>query len=547
MAFDGEYTQDDLARWGRLWRAADLSWMLDPHQLDIYDHYRDWDARMRDPVLAAGTTGMLDVFVLDCARRVGKTWLCCLIKCEDCLARPGSRHTYATAYAKDIAEIIIPLMEEICATAPADCKPKYQGSRQGLAEGYYFPNGSVLRLVGIDVHPRSLRGRASDGFVISEAAFVKGLKNTVGAVILPQFQRRPWAKLLLESSAPEDPEHDFETFVADAKMRDAYVFRTLWDNTSLTAAEKRRHYDQSAAIDPDLAAREYDGLRVRNRQKVVVPEFDAAVHVRDADRPAFAAALAAMDPGFRDLFALLWGYWDVELAALVVERDYAERNASTATIAEVIKRTERELYGDAAELREPFDTQNIVDVFGRDQPTVTRQKFGLKPPSGMCFWDGKGFRANPCFRVSDTEPRLIGDLTIEHGISVMNTLKDDKEAALFSLRNGFRNGKIIVHSRCRKLIAHLNSARWNEQRTDYERTDAMGHYDLLDALVYMWRMAQPLRAENPVPPEHYDGHRKQVQHSIPSQRPRAALPAGSKGSTRDKLAAALGGRRASWR
>lgn len=521
----------------RFWALSDLSWKLDDHQLEIHTAYRQWEKNALAPSAPANDNagGMARIFVLDCGRRVGKTFVSLLIKVEDCLRRPRSIHTYATAFAKDIAEIVIPIMDEICADAPVECRPIYRKSAGGMAEGYRFPNGSIIRLVGIDIHPRALRGRKSDGFVVSEAGHVKGLRHTVGAIIYPQFMRLAHARLILESSAPEDPEHDFdEVFVPDAKRRNAYVFRTIDDNTALTQEERDEFVNAAKAIDPDDAEREYFGKRVRNRTKVVVPEFDEHRHVRDHGRPRYAVAMAAMDPGMRDLFALLWGYWDAARAKLVIERDWCARNASTRQVAEVIRAAEIELYGPAAALAE-LAGGPVNDNGGQ---AGVRRGFGLRNPGGFTWWDGKEFRANPLQRISDTEARLIGDLTNDYKIQVINTLKDDKEAALYALRNAFGNDKIEIHPRCVKTISHVNSARWNDQRTDYERTPGHGHYDLLDALVYLWRMIQPIRNQMVDPPEHIDKADRHVLFLTP--------PSGVANDVQ-RLRNVFGGKRDSWR
>lgn len=534
---DGEQRLRDAAR---CWNLGRLSYKLDPHQQSVYEAFRGWE---RD---GEGT-----IFVLDCGRRWGKTFWVDLIKVEDCLRKARSIHTIATAYQKDIGEIIIPVMEEICSDAPAELCPVYKGSSQGQGAGFYFPNGSILRLVGIDVNPKGIRGRFSDGYVITEAAFVKNLAKTAVSKILPQFMRRKGARLILESSAPEDPNHDFDAkFVPDAKRRGAYIFRTIDDNTTMSEEDKLSHYEEAAAISEDDAQREYYGKRIRNREKVILPEFEPPTldqpytrHVQPFVRPRYALAMAAMDPGMRDLFAVQWGYWDFDRAKLCIERDYAARNVSTGAVAEMLRDAERELYADAAEQRElplhvvdPSDFRWIEDSSSEYR---IRRKFGLQQPTGLCWWDGKEFRANPVLRVSDTEARLIGDLTNDYQLEVINTLKDDKEAALNALRNAFKNDKIEIHPSCVKTIRHLTSARWNDQRTDYERTEERGHSDLLDSLVYLWRMIQPHRSTNPVPPVFAD----RAEATVVFQN--TAQPASI---TAEKMRKAFGGQgRSSWR
>lgn len=517
MSTEADWLQEDEHKEtaDSLFREGDLSWMLDDHQLVIYEAIRAWEVRR----LAEPTTGASRIFMLDAGRQVGKTFTVDLIKVEDCIRRPKSRHLIASATAVGLKEFVIPNIEVIITQAPDDVRPRLLLGHKGMRTAFWFPNGSVLKLVGIDKNPDELRGPALHGAVVSEAAFVRYLKRVISSVIYPQFTRDPNATLILESSAPKDVAHDFDqVFLPDCQRRKAYVFMTIDDNTAITQEQKDELVNAAREIDPDDAEREYYGRRVRNRADVIIPEFDKDLHVLGSVRPDRAICMAALDPGMRDLFALLWGYWDFPRAKLVVEAEYCERNASTAAIADVIRETETRIYGE----------------FNGFQASYT----DLQAPSGFPYWDGIKWRSNPVQRISDTEARTIGDLIMDHGIAVQNTLKDDKEAALNALRHGFRSKKIEIHPRCVNTIAHVNAARWNEQRTDYERTRGMGHYDLLDALVYLWRMIQPIRNQNPFPPAHVDRNDRNVLF----QEPPAASNHQLKG-----LVSAFGGRRANWR
>jgi hypothetical protein len=44
-------------------------------------------------------------------------------------------------------------------------------------------------------------------------------------------------------------------------------------------------------------------------------------------------------------------------------------------------------------------------------------------------------------------------------------------------------------------------AKWNEQRTDWERHERYGHYDLLAMLIYMWSRVMVDRHRLPIPPQ----------------------------------------------
>jgi len=459
---------DDIT--AELWRRGELSWKLDPHQLAVDQLFDAWNERRRTPEYIEHCQklerALDDVWVEEIARRWGKTskWIIKLTSIA--IKRPGAVLTYATAFQKDIGDIIVPLANQLLADGPDDLRPKYQRSKNEGHEGLYFDNKSVIKLVGIDQHPDALRGRFSDGVVISEAGFVRKLENTVRAVLLPQFQRRPWAFLALESSTPEEFDHDFtRVFVPDAEARKAYIKRTIDDNTAIDPAEKARAIRQAGGIGHPTCDREYYCKQTRDPERMLVPEFSEDRHVVDPGRvPEYAHCYEALDPGTRDKFGIGWAYWDFERAKLVVQRSWAESNASTGDVADLLKVTERELWG------------------------------------SLTYWNGVKFKPNPYLRVSDVDPRFIHDMASEYGITIVPTAKDDAEAQLYALRNAFSQDKIEIWRDSGPLVSQLKAGTYNEQRTDWARSEVHGHFDCIAMLIYLWRNV--VRTLNPYPPQY---------------------------------------------
>lgn len=452
------------------WEAGELRWLLDEHQKEVYDKIKAWE---QNPPDSEELNALYDsVFVLDIGRRWGKTWLCLLILLEWAWRRPNSILTYATAEKQQIRSIIIPIFRKMIATCPRDLRPEYRGSSEGMEQGIYLKNGSIIKLVGVDKDPDRLRGQASDGGCFSEAGHMKDLEESVAGIFLPQFQRRPWARLLLESTAPTQPDHDFDrVFVPDAEKRDAYVFGTIDDNKALSDKEKQKAIREAGGMESPRCKREYYGIRVRDPERVLVPEFDMDRHVVPRlDVPPFAHCYVGVDPGTRDMLGIVWAYWDFARAKLVVQKSFAERNVTTTPIADLMKRTERGLWGGGA------DNDN----------------------GALTYWNGVRYMPNPYIRVSDTDLRLIGDLVMEHGIAIAPTPKDDAEAQLYALRNAFLADKIEIAADSGPLAIQLKRGMWNERRTEWERTDALGHLDCVAALIYLWRNV--VRTLNPYPP-----------------------------------------------
>lgn len=538
------------------WRTGDLTWKLDPHQLRIYDLFAAWNVRRQTPEYTAHVKAvdatLDDVWVEDIARRHGKTAKWIVILTMLALARPGAVYTYGTAYQKDIAEIIVPLADMLLSDGPDDLRPVYKSSQREAHEGLYFPNRGVIKLVGLDMHPNAIRGRFSDGMVLSEAGFMKRLDNLIRAVILPQFQRRPHAFLALESSTPEQLDHDFFKIAADAKLRDAYVMRTIDDNEALDPREKEKAIRMAGGRGHPTCEREYYCVPTRDPEKVIVPEFDEALHVREHARPRHARAYVAADPGSRDLFGLVFGYWDFLAAKAVIEASWARRAPSTRQVACVTAYYEWTLWGrwpprklaSVPERRNDErdgwrellagiegDAAHAADLHRMANTPVERRPSEMwigreSPEDRFTFWNGRRWELNPALRRTDVDHRFVADLDIEHGIGFGATAKDDADAQINALRDAHGANRIVYLPTAGPVIQHVAGGRWNDKRTDWERTATLGHCDLLACMIYFWRNVQ--RDHNPMAP---DGHAIDLEASF---RP------GGKPATMTREAAAMG-------
>lgn len=451
---------------GTLWRAGRLRYKLHTGQKKAYDGYRAWEKesfekRQRGEKIEGRWPR---IYVLNCARRFGKDYLCCLIRIEDCL-RGGkdSIYSYGTAHQKDIASIVIPLIEKICEDCPPSIKPVFKQSYQGTEAGYYFRNGAILKLVGLDSDPDSLRGRWSNGTTISEASYCDKLFYVVTEVVTPMFQGYLDATLILNSTPSAQPAHAYKIhFCVDAVARGAYQKFTIFDNPRIGDAERQEQIDSLGGPETEQCRRELFCQDVRSETRTVIPEFSAVRHVVDSPAPEYAVGYTVVDPGVKDLCAVVCGYYDFERAKLVVAADWAERNAATNKVAAAIRQCESIAFKD------------------------------------LSYWKDKRFAENPFQRFSDVDARLILDLNVQHGLKIAAADKDGKEAALNAVRNAFHGDRIEIRSSAPITARHVEGAIWNKTRTDYERSEGLGHCDALDALKYMWRHVN--QAMNPMPP-----------------------------------------------
>lgn len=237
--------------------------------------------------------------------------------------------------------------------------------------------------------------------------------------------------------------------------------------------------------DPVLRAQMRDGdWSAVDRSQLICPEWtpdvEAACTVHGEDAPAHFTGYAAADPGghskeaARDLFGMLWGYLDFIRGKLVVTDEWAARNPATADVGRAATAAELTRFGPRGA------------GYAEYVPQEVREKRYSR-------------RVDAVVRVTDLDGRLVQDLKAPPwSLSFVHTEKTEATAWERRLRTAIAEGRIEVHARCKRLLKTLKYARWNDNRTDYERTEEMGHADLWKALVYMFRNVQWQR--NPFPP-----------------------------------------------
>jgi hypothetical protein len=200
-------------------------------------------------------------------------------------------------------------------------------------------------------------------------------------------------------------------------------------------------------------------------------------------------------------------------AKLVIQRSFAKSNCRTGEAAQIMKTTERELWG--TEHRDVPETPKR-DAAIRAQPLLTiadavRTAGGLvwePPPAALTYWSraDNEFVPNPYRRVSDIDARMVGDLAVEHSINFEKTAKDDQYAQESALRHAFSMDWIEIWEPNGDLARQLESGMWlldaHGRRREWMTTPSLGHLDCVAALIYLWRNLQ--RELNPFPPQRID-------------------------------------------
>lgn len=514
----------------RRWTRGDLRWLLRDHQVEDYDAFRDFNVERQVPEYQdwiIERDALYDNLWLDeCGRRYGKSAKWLITDVEEATRRKDSRGLIACAFQKNIGEIIVPLTKLLFSKAPEGYFPHYYSTRGAEHECLYIPaTGSIIKLVGLDLHPDATRGQFLDFAHISEAAFVRGLGDLIRSTIMPQFQDRPWAWIALESSTAKVRDCEFNTeFREDARKRGTYRKHTIRDNTSLTEKDIAREERRSGGKESAACKRELYCEETREETLMVVPEFDRARHVKPAGvTPKYAHCYVGMDPGEGDPLGLIWGFYDFLRAKLVIQKSFAKSNFRTGDAARMIKRVEHELWG-TSHRDEPGTPKRDMEL--RKTPMLTiadalQTAGGLvwEPPvTALTYWDyaQNTFAPNPFRRISDIDARMVGDLAIEHSIVFQKTAKDDAYAQEAALRHAFAQDWIEIWEENGDLERQLESGMWeldsHGRRRDWARSPTLGHLDCVAALIYLWRNLS--REKNPAPPMRIDSAPHDIAYPI---------------------------------
>lgn len=393
------------------------------------------------------------LFVLDCARQFGKTTWSAIKAIETAIQKPGSRSRCATAFLTDLEQFIVPAFEFVLQDVPSNLAPKYRSQKSE----YLFPNGSRIRLVGLDRKPNGLRGNRLDLVILDECGYISRLDYLYRSVLIPATTHVPDAKIIMSSTQPESPDHDFTLFCDKAAYEGSYVKLDVYENPLLDEAQIDQLAKECGGKTSTAFRREYLCERVVEEARALVPEFNEKFHVKQSLHVSVAHKfwhrVASLDSGVRDQTAALFGYYDFARATLCIEGEFAIKGPEVTTrrIAELTKEQESMLGYDGV-YRRSADNDNLI---------------------------------------------LLQDLGTEFGLHFNPTSKDELPAMLNKVRLWFAANRIEIHARCKRLIACLKAGIWNQNRTEFARSEVHGHYDLISALVYMVRNVP--ESDNPVP------------------------------------------------
>lgn len=409
------------------WRAGRLEWKLWPQQEPIYYGIRGLDSPVEEIVVL-------------CARQFGKSHLGVLMALEDCLRFPDRCILIVGPTLKQTRDIVTPRMNQIRRDAPPGL------IRPSKSEGKWYVGNSELVIGGFDQNSSAQRGKTVQTIYIEEVVdsnpddYTESMRSDLG----PALTHSDRGKMIFLTTLPKIPDHPFiiDT-MARAEMNGVLYSYTIDDNKALSAEQYDACVRRAGGRHTIDFRREYLNEIIRDPTIVVVPDFDPARHVRPVLPARGANVQVTIDfGGVRDLTVALLHWYDFQ--------------------------ADKVCFGD----ERWFPSNTSTEAIMRD---LRAMEAGV--PEGSAVTS----------RVADLPGQLQVDLLAAHDYLVTPPPKDDWQAAINNLALGFTTDRVVVDPKCRLLVQTLKSGTFNRNRTDFERTQSLGHCDAIAAAMYGYR------------------------------------------------------------
>lgn len=393
------------------------------------------------------------LFVGELSRQFGKTYWLVKKALEMAFKKKKAKVKIGTAFQTDLLEFILPAFDILMEDCPEDIKPVYKSQKSKFILPH---NGSEIKLVGLDRKPNGLRGTVIDLIILDEAGFMSRLDYLYKSVIIPATTHRPDCRILVFSTPPETPAHEFLDYVQKAEYEGGYCKFTIYDNPLVDEATINRLMVESGGEHSTTWRREYLCEHVTDANLSIISDWrDDFVQdfQKDIHYPFFHRYVS-MDLGVRDHTAVIFGHYDFLKAKLIIEDEYviSGPQLTTEILKNEISYKEKTLWG--------------------DQPIYKR--------------------------VSDNNnPLLLQDLSLLHGLHFSPIDKGRLEEMVNTVKIMVRSGGITVHPRCKQMRGCLKYGVWDKNRDKFGRSNIFGHYDALASLIYMVRSLN--KTTNPIP------------------------------------------------
>lgn len=472
-----ELSIDDLAR--LIWFRGEVEpWTRRHRQRQIYRILRQWERR---PSPHPGP------MVLNCHRRLGKSFVLILYLWSRCLRRPGQIAKLIAPSVKQGRDFLEDIIRHIMAISPEETWPERSGDNWTFRNPNW-PDGampSILQMRGVYDGGDSGRGPRANVIAVDECREIDNLRYLVENVLIQQFVAQESPLLILSSSVPKSAAHEFVShYMSHAQQRKLYIEcpgeanGRHKGNPDFTEEDKRIVLHDCLSEEDPAYQREVLCLVISDPESMVVREFPSARGrvVVDTPRPAVFDAYVGADFGWQDHNGVLFADFDFLRQKLCFRDEIFLNNITTGALAESCRAKEHDLWSLPGGRRAPFIDHH-----------------------------GNGWRYRSITRVGDHTLQQLQDLAQEHDYPIAPAEKWDRDAALSEFRHDLVAGRIEISPNCQHLIQQCEHGIWKQTRDgarrDFARDKILGHLDCLMAAVYLRRavdwQSNPQRPEVP--------------------------------------------------
>lgn len=372
------------------------------------------------------------------SRQIGKSFVAVLIALEFLIQNPGKIARVIGPTLKAVLDIIQDNMAVIIADAPPDFIQPLKSNFRWL-----LSNGSSLRLGALErAHVDGNRGGNASLVIYEEPGFVNGddFNYGVNSVLGPQLLRSKGREYFI-SSPSKDPLHPLHTrLMFECQELGSHFAYTVYDSPSITASMIEEAIRRCGGEHTDDFQREYMARIIRPQSSMVIPDYNEAHHVAIFDLPTEAIMQMTVDwGGVKDkTVGLVHTYNYLADEILIWDEIVSHENTPTDIIVKALKEKER----------------------------------GLKIQH----------------RYADVPGQTQVDLIDTHKYDMLLPQKSDWKASVQTMQVVFSLRKIKIHPRCKFLRQSCHAGMLNKTRSDFERSELLGHCDALAALMYAIRM-----------------------------------------------------------
>ena len=386
------------------------------------------------------------------SRKSGKSYCAILYAIWFCMSQKRRIVRYIGPTLKGTKDLFFPILHEILAILPRKFKPQINKTDGSIT----FENGSKIVLGGSQKETQeSSRGPYANLIILDEVLFFERetFEYFVESVLRPQMTLTKGVFIFI-STPPKIAVHPFLTrYYPRLQGLGTCIIKTVYESPLLSDEDIEKIADRIGGKESLDFQREYLCALLSDNSLRLTPEFNKHLHVREELAPLKdpfgehykVRTYTSIDVGLTDCTAVLIGYFDHMRGKLVIVDEYV---------------------GTYKTLKQ------IVDITLELESTLENVRFDTFP----------------VFRIMDLFEVARYEMTHEHNFVTFRPSKDKVPATIAVLRNALEKCRVEIHARCKRLIADLEFAVWDEKLKDIERNESEEgtvHADALMALAYL--------------------------------------------------------------